>query len=283
MAESGTTEQREGEAVDGADLSLAEPARADWTLWVEDAPRPGWANMAIDQALLERAHISDEGWLRLYSWEPHCLSFGRHEPAARRYDRERMAAMGLDAVRRPTGGRAVWHSRELTYAVALPSRLFHSLQSAYLEIHRMLAEALRLGGLPVSLAPRARVPGLEAGACFAEPVGGEIMTQGRKLVGSAQVRWKTALLQHGSILLADDQQMVAACARRGGEGAPCNEPQHRAPELSLSADQLIEAITRASLSRWRGTWRRISASAEMLEAARRHFDRFRSPAWTWER
>jgi lipoyl(octanoyl) transferase len=273
MAESGTTEQREGE----------EPARTDWTLWVEDAPRPGWANMAIDQALLERAHTSDEGWLRLYTWEPHCLSFGRHEPAARCYDRERMTAMGLDAVRRPTGGRAVWHSRELTYAVAIPYRLFGSLQSAYLEIHRMLAEALRLAGLPVSLAPRARVPGLEAGACFAEPVGGEIMKQGRKLVGSAQVRWKRALLQHGSILLADDQQMVAACARLGGEGAPCSDQQHQAPELPLSSDQLIEAITGASLSRWRGTWRRISGSAEVLEAARLHVDRFRSAAWTWER
>src|SRR3954451_6426058 len=86
----------------------------EWFLWVDETPRPGWANMAIDEALLDRAEqVGGESWLRLYTWKPHCLSFGRHEPAARRYDVDRVTALGIDTVRRPTGGRAVWHSREL--------------------------------------------------------------------------------------------------------------------------------------------------------------------------
>ncbi|MFN2326957.1 MAG: biotin/lipoate A/B protein ligase family protein, partial [Gemmatimonadales bacterium] len=89
-------------------------------LWRDETPRPGWANMAIDRALLDLAAGEGAVVMRLYRWHPHCLSFGRHEPALRRYDRERIAALGLDTVRRPTGGRAVWHARELTYAVAAP-------------------------------------------------------------------------------------------------------------------------------------------------------------------
>jgi lipoate-protein ligase A len=77
--------------------------------------------MAVDQALLERAGRLGERRLRLYRWHPHCLSFGRHEQALRRYDRDRIVASGLDVVRRPTGGRAVWHAGELTYAVAMPA------------------------------------------------------------------------------------------------------------------------------------------------------------------
>ena len=58
-----------------------------WSVWFDLDPRPGPLNMAIDQALLERAGRHGERWLRLYRWSPHCLSFGRHERAARRYDR----------------------------------------------------------------------------------------------------------------------------------------------------------------------------------------------------
>ena len=79
---------------------------SSWTLWLDLEGRPGFRNMAIDQALLARAAERGERWLRLYRWAPHCLSFGRHEPAARRYDRVRAEALGLDTVRRPTGGRS---------------------------------------------------------------------------------------------------------------------------------------------------------------------------------
>src|ERR671914_1485004 len=112
-----------------------------WSLCFDLAGRAGWQNMAIDQAMLERA-AAGEHWLRLYRWAPHCLSFGRHEPAKRRYDRPKIGELGLDVVRRPTGGRAVWHAEELTYALAAPTAWFASLRSAYHTIHDVLRRAL---------------------------------------------------------------------------------------------------------------------------------------------
>lgn len=259
-----------------------------WHLWVDQTPRPGYANMAIDLALLDRAEHSGESWLRLYTWEPHCLSFGRHEPSLHRYDADRITARGIDTVRRPTGGRAVWHSKELTYAVAAPCQSFGSLAEAYLEIHQMLADALGSAGFDVSLAPPRRAQALDAGACFAHPAGGEVMNQGRKLVGSAQLRGRRALLQHGSILLEDEQQMVAAFTREQplnslpppdilSRGIP---PTWR---MDLSVAELSEAIADTSSLRWPGAWHRISGSDEVIRAASWYYPQFRSPAWTWER
>src|SRR5690242_15564175 len=133
-------------------------------LWPSPLPRPGWLNMAIDAALLERAEVG-ERWVRLYAWEP-TLSFGRHEPVERRYDAARIAALGLAVVRRPTGGRAVWHAGELTYAVAAPIEEQGSLQDAYQRIHEWLRDALRSLGAAAELAPRVRAAGVDAGACF---------------------------------------------------------------------------------------------------------------------
>ena len=252
-----------------------------WDLWVDETPRPGWANMAIDLALLDRAEQLEECSLRLYSWRPHCLSFGRHEPASRRYDPERIASLGLETVRRPTGGRAVWHSREITYAVAAPCRWFGSLQQGYIDIHATLAEALRSLGVAVHLAPpRPAVP-LDAGACFAHPAGGEVMVGPRKVVGSSQLRRGSGFLQHGSILLEDEQHMVAAVLKSQPETfataspALLNEGRTRA--------ELIAAIARSAQARWRGSWDSGFISAWTLDAASQYFAQFRSAAWTWER
>jgi lipoyl(octanoyl) transferase len=251
-----------------------------WRLWIDELPRPGWTNMAIDEALLDRAEQSGESCLRLYTWAPACLSFGRHEPAARRYDVNRLTAMGIDTVRRPTGGRAVWHSRELTYAVAAPCSAFGSLQEAYLEIHAMLADALIDLDVPAFLAPRTRLLPLDAGACFAQAAGGEVMARSRKVVGSAQLRRGGAFLQHGSILLHDEQQLIAVLTT----GTPLEQepPPFLLPE-QLLAEDVTEAISTAVQARWAGSWHKISSSDQVLQAASRHYSRFRSAAWTWQR
>ncbi len=249
-----------------------------WHLWTDEIPRPGWANMAIDQALLERAQHQGESWLRLYQWAPHCLSFGRHEPATKRYDLERINQLRLETVRRPTGGRAVWHAEELTYAVAAPGERFGSLPAAYVEIHDMLADALRALGADASLAPPVRTPPLDAGACFSQPAGGEIMIEGRKVVGSAQLRQGGALLQHGSILLADNQGLVLGLTR-GANSAP-SSPRSAASFLSR---EIAGAITRAAESRWPGEWNRVPDWEAVLRAASTFYPHYRSAAWTWAR
>jgi lipoate-protein ligase A len=250
---------------------------------MDETPRPGWANMAIDLTLLDRAEQLGESWLRLYQWKPHCLSFGRHEPVTRRYDVERIRALKLDTVRRPTGGRAVWHGRELTYAVAVPSPRFGSLGQAYLEIHAMLADSLRQLGAAASLAPRQRAAPVEAGACFSQPVGGEVMVGGRKIIGSAQLRRASALLQHGSILLEEDQGIVVGLA----SGSPGGEAPTSSLAMILDRPvgilEMTQAVARAAAERWPGKWERTPLAWFIGDAAARYFPHFQSPAWTWAR
>jgi lipoate-protein ligase A len=173
--------------------------RSDWEYLVEPNGRSGAENMAIDEALLDRVVRSGGAFLRLYRWDPPTLSIGRNQ--------QMELKAGTPVVRRPTGGKAVWHEHEVTYAVAAPIDRFGSLRRAYCEIHTRLSAALRLLGAEVTLAPyRPAVrPSDGPTSCFANPVGGEILLNGRKVVGSAQVRRGNSFLQHGSILLDGNQ------------------------------------------------------------------------------
>lgn len=289
MARTETAERSEGTEREppGSRSTPPPPSSPSFFLWLDDTPRPGWANMAIDQVLLERAERQGESWLRLYQWAPHCLSFGRHEPATRRYDPERITELGLDTVRRPTGGRAVWHSEELTYAVAAPSLRFGSLPAAYLEIHGMLADALRGLGARVSLAPPVRTPSLDTGPCFSQPAGGEIMIGERKVVGSAQLRQGSGLLQHGCILLEDSQAFVLGLTR-GAIIAQSSQQSPLALNTSGTAEpfrrrDVAEAITQAAGARWPGEWSRVSDPEPVLRTASSLYPHYRSAAWTWVR
>jgi lipoate-protein ligase A len=236
--------------------------------------------MSIDVALLDRAEQQGESWLRLYRWEPHCLSFGRHEPTANRYDADLILALGLDTVRRPTGGRAVWHERELTYAVAAPCSRFGSLRAAYQEIHTLLARALTALGIRATLAPRTQTPALTGGACFSQPVGGEVLVDGRKVIGSAQRRRGTALLQHGSILLRDDQHRVGALLDHVSRPA---ENAGAEPLADVDIDDLAGSVTTTVSRCWTGIDPLPAELHQVLEGAEQHHPRFRSDAWTWAR
>lgn len=164
---------------------------SDWELLIDPIGRAGRYNMETDEALLDRVQRSGGAFLRLYRWDPPTLSIGRNQM---------LEGQSVPVVRRPTGGRAVWHEHEVTYAVAAPIALFGSLRNAYCQIHARIAAALRSLGAAATLAQPTR-PSARPAACFALPVGGEILVGGRKLVGSAQVRRGDAFLQHGSILL----------------------------------------------------------------------------------
>ena len=170
-----------------------------WNLIVDAVGRSGEYNMALDEALLEEVASHDGAYLRFYRWDPPSLSLGRNQPNTF-YD--------VPTVRRPTGGQAVWHEHEVTYAVVAPIALFGSLRKAYCEIHTRLARALQALGVEAVLAPAHPPirPSARPASCFASSVGGEILYQGRKLVGSAQVRRGDAFLQHGSILLDATQR-----------------------------------------------------------------------------
>jgi len=253
-------------------------------LWTDPEPHPGATNMAVDRALLGLSAGEGVVVLRLYRWDPFCLSFGRHEPAARRYDRARIATLGLDCVRRPTGGRAVWHARELTYAVTAPEAVLGGLREAYVEIHRWLATAIRGLGTAAELAgPPARTPRPGEGACFAAPVGGEILVQGFKVVGSAQVRDGGALLQHGSILLEDDQEMVRELGVPRDQGPPAERPLTALLGRRVGWDQAAAAVAAAARSHWPGPVRETDLTDRVQPGIAAWILQFRDPAWTWAR
>jgi lipoyl(octanoyl) transferase len=173
------------------------------------SPAGGARNMALDEALLRRASRTGETVYRVYAWSRPTVSLGRNQSARGCYDLELARARGIAFVRRLTGGRAILHDREITYSVTGPETAFGSLRESYRTVNRLLLEALRTLGVDAREAEpsnRAPVPGLAP--CFEAPVAGELVADGRKLVGSAQVREANAFLQHGSILVDDDQHLL---------------------------------------------------------------------------
>ena len=257
---------------------MASAARTRWRLLESDAA-DGATNMATDVALLALARETGEPTLRLYTWSGPTLSFGRHERTRGRFDAARLAAAGVDVVRRPTGGRALLHHREVTYSIAAPVADSESLRARCDWINARLLQALELLGVsaaPAAARERTQLPG--SSACFSEPNRGEIVADNRKLVASAQFVEDGAFLQHGSILLHDDQSRIAAL---------CSAPEAPTSAISLSA-LLAREVTGAEVC---GAVVEAFAGEDAgdggLAPARtiEHLDRdfFRSDSWTWRR
>jgi lipoate-protein ligase A len=188
---------------------------ASWRL-ICDGALPGARNMARDVAMLEAvAHDEAPPTLRLYGWDPPCLSLGRHQ-GLEAADLGFCRANGIDVVRRPTGGRALLHHLELTYAVLAPLGEGHiprALQDAYRRICEPLVAACRSLGIAAELTPGEVNLQLPSPAstipCFEAPAGGEVVVGGRKLIGSAMRAHGGAVLQHGAILLDWDGRLQA--------------------------------------------------------------------------
>jgi lipoate-protein ligase A len=179
------------------------------TLWrlIRSGPGRGAWNMAIDEAILEAVgQGGSPPTLRLYAWAPPCLSLGYAQPYGD-VDPTRLAAHGWEVVRRPTGGRAILHTDELTYAVIAPldePRLAGSVLESYQRLSQALLEALHRLGIPAQVQEKAPAAGNQNPVCFEVPSNYEITIQGKKLIGSAQARRKEGVLQHGSLPLQGD-------------------------------------------------------------------------------
>lgn len=176
-----------------------------WRL-IFSAPADGPTQMAVDEAIWRGvAEGRVPPTLRLYAWEPPCLSLGRHQPAGE-VNREALAAAGYDLVRRPTGGRAILHTDELTYSVAAPltdPRVRGDVLTSCRRISAGLLTALALLGVRAAV-HRQKPPPAAGPVCFETPGEFEIVVDGRKLIGSAQMRGRGALLQHGALPLTGD-------------------------------------------------------------------------------
>ncbi len=175
-----------------------------WRL-ICDPPLPGEINMKRDLELAAEVIAGAPPTLRLYRWSPPALTLGRFQKTEEVVDREACRRLGVDLVRRPTGGRAVLHHRELTYSISVPEshRLIPAgVIEAYRLINRGILAAFEQLGIDASLAGASeRGAGLAPGSCFDTASAYEVRVAGKKVVGSAQLRTGGVLLQHGAILL----------------------------------------------------------------------------------
>lgn len=197
---------------------------AQWRL-VRTEPANGPWNMAVDEAILEAVGRSDvPPTLRLYAWDPPCLSLGFAQPV-KDVDLDGLARNGWQLVRRPTGGRAILHTDELTYSVIAPGdepRVAGSVLESYRRLSQALVNALQRLGLPALAEKEYALPqGIQAGApvCFEVPSNYEITVAGKKLVGSAQARRKPGVIQHGSLPLYGDLTRITQALAYPDEAA----------------------------------------------------------------
>lgn len=174
-----------------------------WHLIPSGRPASGERQMAVDLALLD-AHRAHEvpATLRFYTWERPTISLGYAQRPQSGWI-ARVQEFGYPMIRRPTGGRAVLHAGELTYAVvASPDwGLSGGVAETYRQITEALAEGLRSLGIACALAPGDHGAPGGGEACFASGTRADLLADGRKLVGSAQLRRGEAILQHGSLRL----------------------------------------------------------------------------------
>lgn len=181
---------------------------SNWRLLLSPAARGAW-NMAVDEAILEScvARVSPPT-LRLYSWSPPCISLGSAQPHSQ-IDMARVNVMSWDIVRRPTGGRAILHTDELTYSVAAPledPNFKGGVLQSYKYISEGLIVALSILGLEVEIQPEVALNQEQKAQpiCFEFPSSYEVTVEDKKLVGSAQLRRRGGLLQHGTLPLHGD-------------------------------------------------------------------------------
>lgn len=270
-------------------------------------PVDGPRNMAIDQALLDAVAAGATPAVRLYRWAPATLSFGRNQPARGLYDTAAAAERGIAFVRRPTGGQAVLHDQELTYAVAAPVTVVGKPRQAYQWINRALVAGLRSLGVAAAVAESGTAVGDGASAwtdaCFRRPERGEVVVAGRKLVGSAQRTQSRTILQHGSILIggsqaAAEELLLGAAAAAGGRpaagaesgaesGAGSGADGWTTMEREVGDGFEVESLVAAVAAGFEEVLETELPWSSLTEAERRGVGelqrRFASAGWIWRR
>ncbi len=274
---------------------------ATWRLLIETEPRSGAANMALDQAIaLACAAGESLPTLRFYRWQPPAVSLGRHQALAD-VDPAAIAAYGYDLVRRTTGGRAILHIDELTYAVAAPvtePRVAGGVMDAYLRLSNALVAGLQeIGVMADQAGADVRVGPDVSAACFEVPSAYEITVQGRKLMGSAQSRRAKYVLQHGSLPLRGDitrlidvlvlQTAARDLLRRQLTEHACTLATalgvaDDAPEIGF--EQVAQAMVQGFATMLNLSFKRTAPTSQELQTAARLIrEQYANPTWTESR
>lgn len=239
-------------------MAAMEPTENRWRLILSE-PNTGAWNMALDEAILESVSAgTSPPTLRLYAWEPPCLSLGYAQPFTD-VDQGGLYQKGWDLVRRPSGGRAILHTDELTYALIAPDNhpdFVGGVLESYRHFSRGLVKMLAFLGLEPELQSTSLIQNdfQHSPVCFQIPSIYEITVQGKKLIGSAQVRRRSGALQHGTLPLTGDITRICQVLNyanpdeRRSAAAKLRETASTVGDLLETApswQQAAEAMTRA--------------------------------------
>lgn len=259
----------------------------------------GAENMAVDEAILY-AHAAGKvpPTLRFYGWRPAAVSIGYFQSMEKEIDLEACRRLGVDWVRRPTGGRAVLHDIEVTYsAVVSLSILPGTVLETYRVLSQGLLEGMRILGVAAEMStadPKEIMKEHETtAACFDVPSWYELVAQGKKVIGSAQTRHEDTLLQHGAIILHFDPEKMTSVLRFPSEEVRARVARAlggRAAGLSdlagreLSFGEVQEAMAQG-FSRGMGIQvdEGSLTAGEVEEARRLARDKYASPEWTYRK
>lgn len=246
---------------------------------IKDPPMNGGMNMALDQAILESTLRGESAiTLRFYSWQPACLSLGYNQSISDLKEGLNLQ-YGRDLVRRMTGGRAVLHDRELTYSLTTPiaDAFSGSIRKTCAEIHMAIAAALNRCGIEVTFGRANNYTSTPI--CFSVAMGGELLVDGKKVVGSAQMRHGEILLQHGSISLEESGKIASYFKNSSPDF-------HAGSDLlkGVSVDQLTSEIVNAISERFELTPKFGSYTEnELVLANGELYKKYCSEEWTCRR
>lgn len=218
-----------------------------WRLIISP-PARGAENMSLDEAILQGVSAGDSPpTLRLYAWHPPCLSLG-YSQTVTDVDQQLLHERQWDIVRRPTGGRAILHTDELTYSVITSDEntiVAGGVLEGYRRLSQGLVAALALLDLDVEIQPEIPIPKnqRENPTCFQVPSAYEILVGGKKLIGSAQMRRRGGVLQHGTLPISGDISRICEVLFFNNEIA-----RQRAAQQLLKCATTIEALVGTTVS-----------------------------------
>jgi lipoyl(octanoyl) transferase len=210
----------------------------------------GSQNMAVDEAILNAVITGNAPWtIRFYQWLTPSLTLGYFQKSSD-INRDACMRLGIPVVRRITGGRAVFHDRELTCSVVMPvpQGAAGSVRETFRAINGALLEGLACFGIEGAFSPHRRQKEGSSPLCFEASAQYEVLVKGKKILGSAQTRRKGVLLQQGALPLSLDRDKMLQCFNEDSHAAPGEGEAVKGlldyTALPLEENTLIEAFVR---------------------------------------
>jgi len=251
-------------------------------------------NMAIDEAIFqETIKHKRPPTLRFFGWHPSAVSIGYFQELESEINFKRCRSSGVDIVRRITGGKAVYHNSEVTYSLTATNsvNLFpDNIVGTYEVVSRCLARGLSFLGINAQLVKSdIREKRKLTSRCFSVPSGNELLVEGRKICGSAQMRTHGGFLQHGSLLMTFDPTVTAALilslqAPESAEKLRCSVTAvNEVIPAPISAETLCLALQKGFIEELGICLAEGPLTAGERALSDQLMEKYKSDAWNWER